>query len=75
MNNKTTKLYKLGRNIAKRRRELSITQNVLAERINISREHLAKIEIGIRALSLDLLFRIAEELSITEKDLFDFNFE
>ena len=72
MNNKSTKSYKLGRNIFKKRRELGINQNDLAEKVNISREHLAKIETGKRNLSLPLLFLIAEELNIKEKDLFDF---
>lgn len=72
MNNKSTKIYKLGRNIFEKRRKLGINQNDFAERINISREHLAKIETGKRNLSIPLLFRIAEELNIQEKDLFNF---
>ena len=62
MNNKTTKIYNLGRNIFKRRKELKLSQNALAEKLDISREHLAKIETAKRTVSLDLLIDIANEL-------------
>ncbi len=65
-------MYKLGRRIFQRRRELGMTQNVLAERVGISREHLAKIETGIRHLSIELLFKIADELDTMVRDLFEF---
>ena len=72
MNNESTKVFKLGRNIFNKRRELGMSQNELAEKLDISREHLAKIETGKRNLSLDLLFKISEALCVTEKDLFDY---
>lgn len=72
MNNKTTKLYTLGRNIYTKRRELKMSQNELAEKLDISREHLAKIETAKRTVSLDLLINIAEELKTKVKDLIDF---
>lgn len=72
MNNKTTKLYALGRNIYTKRRELKMSQNELAEKLDISREHLAKIETAKRTVSLDLLINIAEELKTKVKDLIDF---
>ena len=72
MNNKTTKLYTLGRNIYAKRRELKMSQNELAEKLDISREHLAKIETAKRTVSLDLLINIAEELKTKVKDLIDF---
>jgi len=70
--NKVTKIYSLGRNIFKRRKELNYSQNSLAEKLGISREHLAKIETAKRTLSLDLLISIADELNIKVKDLIDF---
>jgi len=73
VNSKSTKIFQLGRNIYKKRRELGYSQNNFAEKIDISREHLAKIETGKRNLSLGLLFKIAETLDIEEKDLFDFS--
>ena len=72
MNNKTTKIYHLGRNIFKRRKELKLSQNALAEKLDISREHLAKIETAKRTVSLDLLIDIANELNIKVRDLIDF---
>lgn len=74
MNNKTTKdkIYKLGRNIFQRRRELKYSQNNLAEKLNISREHLAKIETAKRTVSLDLLIEISDILQMKVNELIDF---
>ena len=72
MNNQTTKIYSLGRNIFERRRECGYSQNKLAEMLDISREHLAKIETAKRTLSLDLLINIADALKIKVRDLIDF---
>ena len=70
MNNKATKILQLGRNIYKFRKGFS--QNTLAEMLEISREHLAKIETAKRCVSLGLLFDIAEKLDVPIKDFFDF---
>ena len=72
MNNKTTKIYNLGRNIFTRRKELGMSQNSLAEKLDISREHVAKIETAKRTVSLDLLIEIADALNTKVKDLIDF---
>ena len=77
MNNKTTKVtlekfIKLGANISLRRKQHGYTQNQLAEMLDISREHLAKIETAKRSVSLDLLIDISEKLDTTVKELIDF---
>lgn len=72
MNNKTTKILQLGRNIFKFRKAKGLSQNQLAEALDISREHLAKIETAKRFVSLGLLIDIAEKLDIPVKDFFDF---
>ena len=72
MNNKTTRIYSLGRNIFKVSRKCGYSQNKLAEILDISREHLAKIETAKRTLSLDLLIKIAEALNVKVRDLIDF---
>lgn len=72
MNNKTTKILQLGRNIFKFRKAKGLSQNQLAEALDISREHLAKIETAKRCVSLGLLIDIAEQLDIPVKDFFDF---
>lgn len=77
MNNKTTKdtvekIYQLGRKIAELRKKKDYTQEKFSEMIDISREHLAKIETAKRSVSLDLLILIAEKLNVKVKDLIDF---
>ena len=72
MTNKATKLLALAKNIKKARKNKKLSQNSLAEKLDISREHLAKIETAKRCVSLSLLFDIADILEITEKELFDF---
>lgn len=72
MNNKATKIYGLGRKIFARRKELGMSQNTLAEKLDISREHLAKIETAKRTVSLDLLIEIADSLNTKVRDLIDF---
>ncbi|MFA6989868.1 MAG: helix-turn-helix transcriptional regulator [Candidatus Gastranaerophilaceae bacterium] len=73
MTNEITKLQILGKNIQKRRKEKKLSQNQLAELLNISREHLAKIETAKRCISLKLLFKLADVLNIFEKELFNFD--
>ena len=72
MANETTKLIKLGQNIQKARKLKNLSQNELADLLNISREHLAKIETAKRRISLKLLFSLCDSLNITEQELFDF---
>ena len=72
MTNEATKNILLGKNIQKARKSMNYSQNKLADVLNISREHLAKIETAKRYVSLKLLFKIAEALNIKENDLFDF---
>lgn len=66
------KLQIFGKNIAKYRKAKGLTQNQLADLLDISREHLAKIETAKRGISINLLFRLSEVLSTPEKDFFDF---
>lgn len=73
MTNEVTKLILLGKNIKQARKQKNFSQNKLAELLDISREHLAKIETAKRALSLGLLFKICEVLKISEQELFNFN--
>ena len=72
MTNETTKLNKLRSNIQKYRKLKGYSQNELAELLDISREHLAKLETAKRRISLKLLFKVAETLDVKEKVLFDF---
>lgn len=73
MTNETAKLLQLGHNIQKARKENHLSQNELAEKLGISREHLAKIETAKRRISLKLLFITADILNVKESALLDFN--
>ena len=73
MTSETTKLINLGRNIKNARRLKHLSQNALAEKLDISREHLAKIETAKRCVSLKLLFKICNILDVTESDIFNNN--
>ena len=72
MTNETTKLIILGRNIFYARKAKKFSQNELAEKLDISREHLAKLETGKRRISLKLLFALSEILEIEESKLLTF---
>ncbi len=72
MTNENDELKKLGQNIAKIRKSMDFSQNILAEKADISREHLAKIETGKRYISLKLLFKLAKLLNVDVKDFFIF---
>ena len=72
MMNEIEKLQKFGRNIAKYRKAKKLTQNQFAEMLDISREHLAKLETAKRGISINLLFKMSEVLKVPEKDFFKF---
>lgn len=47
------------------RREQHLTQEQLAAMLNVSAEHLRKIELGKRGISIDLLLDLAAELGVS----------
>ncbi len=63
---------KLGLNIAYYRKLQGFSQMELAERVNISRTHMSRIENSDCAVSLDVIFSIADELGIPVHKLFEF---
>ena len=65
--------YKLlGLNIAYYRKARGWSQNELAEKVNISRTHMSRIETAECAVSLDVVFDICDVLCISPSKLFDF---
>lgn len=56
--------------ISQIRKQKNITQSELAERLNIDRTHLSKVENGKVHPSTRLLERIAAELGVSIKDFF-----
>ena len=73
MENENKKLQNFGKNIAKYRKQKKLTQNQLAELLDITREHLAKIETAKRGISINLLFRLSDTLEVAEKEFFNFD--
>lgn len=63
----------LGKNIKKRRKELKLTQEELAVKLNMSLNFVGKIEVAFSKPSLDTLINIAEVLNTTVSDLTNFN--
>ena len=62
----------LGLNIAYYRKERGLSQEGLAELVNISRTHMSRIEMADCAVSLDVVFDICDALCVPPKKLFDF---
>lgn len=65
---------RLGLNIAYYRKLKGLTQMALAEAVDISRTHMSNIEAPNMptAISMELVFDIADVLEIPVKTLFDF---
>ncbi len=58
-----------GKRIRLMRKSLGLTQEKLAEKLGISREHLTKIETGMTGASIDLLIQLSVEFDCTLDDL------
>lgn len=63
---------KLGKRIQKLRKELGLTQEEFAEKLNISRTHIGHIEQGRKSPSIKLMEKIAKTLRVKVKDIFPF---
>ena len=63
----------LGLNIKKYRESCGLTQNQLAEMVDLSREYIADIERGLKNISLKKLYAIADTLNIKCSDLVNFD--
>ena len=59
-----------GENLKLQRKKHGMTQEELAEKLNISANHLAKLETGIKFASPELIANIAITLSISPSYLF-----
>ena len=62
----------IGLNILHYRKEQGMTQMQLAEKCQVSRNHIQRIETAATSCSLDTLIDIAEALKIPLKKLFEF---
>lgn len=63
--------YKIGQHIRKVRKAHGLSQEALAERVNISTTHMNHIETGNTKLSLPVLVDIAAVLEVRVDDLLD----
>ena len=73
MRKEQSQKYKyLGLNIAYYRKERGLCQSRLAERINVSRTHMSRIETADCAVSLDVVFAICDALEVQPEKLFAF---
>ncbi len=63
---------KIGLNILHYRKEQGLTQEQLAEKCNISRTYMQKIETASSSCSLDTLIDISRSLNIPLKKIFEF---
>ena len=63
---------KFGLNVVYYRKRKKLTQLQLAELVDIDRSHISAIELGKVGVSFDVVFRLAEVLEVSPKDLFDF---
>ena len=55
----------LGQRVKHLRREKNLTLEQMSSTLNISIDHLSRIELGKRGVSIDLLFDIAELMNVT----------
>lgn len=62
-----------GKRIAEIRNKCGLTQEKLAEMVNYSSNHIAKLESARTKPSFDLLVNIAIALNVQLRDLFDFD--
>lgn len=73
MNKQHKEKYKLlGLNIAYYRKLNGYTQEELAEKLNVDRTTISKIELATCGISMDLLFDISNLLDVPVKNLLDF---
>ena len=60
----------LGKKIQKRRKQLELTQEDVADKVGISRAYMGYIEQGRYAPSLEVLEKVAKALKSSPKDFF-----
>lgn len=61
----------LGLNIYYYRRKRKLTQEQLAEMVNVEPNHISNIELAKAGASLDVVFRIADALEVPVHKLFE----
>lgn len=62
----------IGQRIKEIRKTKGLTQETLAEKVEISTRYLSRLEVGQQSASIDTLVRLAEALNVELGELFDF---
>lgn len=78
MNKYEINIYEqIARNIKKYRKEVGITQAVLAERVGVSHEFIRRIESkkGAKTFSVDTIWKVSLALGIEPGKLFEINMD
>ena len=57
--------YNMGLRIKKQRKTLNLTQEVLAEQLNISVKHFSEVERGLSGLSIENLIKLSNILGVS----------
>lgn len=68
-----SRLKNLGKNIKKYREAKKFSQELLAEKADLSREYITRIENGQKFVSLKKLFLLADILGVKFSDLANFD--
>ncbi len=61
---------RLGRKVQKLRKDTGLSQEKLAEKINISRTHMGHVEQGRKSPSLKVMTKLARALKVKVSELF-----
>ena len=69
----TKVLENLGKSLKKIRLEQNMTQEALAEKVNIHPTYVGKLESGKNNVSVKLLFKIARALNARLPEIFEFD--
>lgn len=59
----------MGKRISNARKQIGITQEILGEKLNVTRKHISVIEAAVNRPSLDILVDIANALNVSADDL------
>lgn len=68
-----SRLFLLGENIKKYRNQKNWSQEFLAEKLELSKEYICRVERGQKYLSLKKLFQLADALDVKFFDLTNFD--